>query len=657
MQWLRPVGLLLLILFDVGCVQSRMVTITAKPADAVIKIDGRNVGRSPIAHKFVFATGTEIHYVGATRLGYEDRYETVTLNSAKSVLNLDLKPRSKEVFFRVEPGPAILSIDGKPVSAQPVSAWSTTLNLSVDAKNEWIKHTVTAERPNYEPATATVSWPDRDQTYVLNLQPKRKNLTITSSPNGAEVFVDEEAIGRTPVSVTDRPFPADLVTNEFVKRTIRVAKPGYDAVSREISWDDGKSDYHFDLEPRSKSVRIVSDPPGAKITLEGQQLPTDAGGTAAIDLRFLPVNDTGELRSFSGVATKAREGSDEWEPTNFTIAWDEGKTTYHIALKEILTRDVPLLTAVWTHNGAWEVSPRVLSTIGMKNITDGDGRPKATLLTRLAKGTSIDTLVVSPDGQRLLFTSLSGKDRSDFRSQMYVVRTDGEAGADLFSDGKSLDLTPAYSPAGDQIVFASNRAGARMSIWQMSADGSRGIEQRTTGDTNDLWPMIDSDPRPRLYYQSMIDNRTEPRLFATTLGNMFRTDLQLTGMQPRVNPKNDAIVFTSIDDKTGKRDIFRVAVGGGTPQNMTNTPDIDEFDAAWSPDGNRIAFSSDRGVDADQRHNLDVWIMDVNRPEQMTQVTTNGSQDDSPAWDPTGASIYFRSNRGGDWGIWKIAVK
>ena len=47
----------------------------------------------------------------------------------------------------------------------------------------------------------------------------------------------------------------------------------------------------------------------------------------------------------------------------------------------------------------------------------------------------------------------------------------------------------------------------------------------------------------------------------------------------------------------------------------------------------------------------------VNRPDRPIQVTTNGSWDDHPAWDPNGSAIYFRSNRGGEWNIWRITTR
>ena len=75
---------------------------------------------------------------------------------------------------------------------------------------------------------------------------------------------------------------------------------------------------------------------------------------------------------------------------------------------------------------------------------------------------------------------------------------------------------------------------------------------------------------------------------------------------------------------------------------------------AWA----RIAYASDAGVDEDKRHNYDIWILDLTKPNAPpAQVTKNPSLDDHPVWDPSGRAIYFRSNRGGEWGIWKIALK
>jgi Tol biopolymer transport system component len=130
-----------------------------------------------------------------------------------------------------------------------------------------------------------------------------------------------------------------------------------------------------------------------------------------------------------------------------------------------------------------------------------------------------------------------------------------------------------------------------------------------------------------------------------------------SGAQPRVSPKNDAILFTQVNEKTGNRDIFRVSDKGGVPENLTDSPDSDQYDAVWSKDGGRIAFVSDRGVTDDNRRNAGIWVIDLLHGQSPRQVTHNGSQDDCPAWDPSGNFIYFRSNRGGEWQVWRVAAR
>jgi Tol biopolymer transport system component len=156
----------------------------------------------------------------------------------------------------------------------------------------------------------------------------------------------------------------------------------------------------------------------------------------------------------------------------------------------------------------------------------------------------------------------------------------------------------------------------------------------------------------------MVDTRPDPRIYMTQIGTIFQTDLtMLGGMQPRVSPKNDAIVFSAANEKTGKRDIYLVSDKGGVPQNITNTPDDDDFDANWSKDGSKIVYTSDHGTSPDGRRNFDIWMIDLANPQQPTQLTTNASYDDCPVFDVTGSSIFFRSNRGGQWGIWRLPVR
>ena len=58
---------------------------------------------------------------------------------------------------------------------------------------------------------------------------------------------------------------------------------------------------------------------------------------------------------------------------------------------------------------------------------------------------------------------------------------------------------------------------------------------------------------------------------------------------------------------------------------------------AWSPDGQRIAFSSDRGG------NTDIWITDADGREAPAALTSGPGSKTSPAWSPDGLEIAYVS--------------
>jgi hypothetical protein len=646
-----------------GCTQSRIFTISTRPPGANVIVDKVDRGRAPVSVELAFASDKDFHVVIARRPGFEEQTRLITADEKKAYFVIDLEPLKRDVAFRMNV-PAHISIDGNRVTGAPTMFYEAKrLSMGIDTKtNSWQSHTIVAEAPGFQTAKQTVSWLDQQNYYDLTLLPLAKDISITASPSGAEVYVDDKLIGTAvpdkPLVVRDLTFQM-LDNNQVETHKLRVIKPGYEPFEMDLAWDTTK-EYGVELSPRKKAIRLTSDPPGATFQLDGQDLSTDSSGAATVEREFIP-NDKGDLPTFTGMAT--RTGDKDYKPTPFSIGWDEGRKEYTVKLTEVPTRNVPLLTAKWVRGDAgWEVTPEVVDTIAMKDKTDGPKAPRpaqvARIPERLPPGSCLDAFAVSPDGRQLLFTVLMGSGKNDFRSQMYRVRTDGSVGIDQFSEGKSLDLSPTYTPGGENIYYASNFAGRRMSIWKIAATGALPRSQ-ITSDTNDIYPSVDSDPQPRMYYQSFIDTRTQPGIFSFVLTTSTRSDMtRIGGGEPRVSPRNDQVVFTSANEKTDKRDLYIVPANGGAAQKLTDTPNVDECNPVWNRDGSRIAFASDAGVDANGRHNYDIWIMDMNDTKHPTQqLTTNASVDDLPVWDPTGRNVYFRSNRGGEWGIWRMPVK
>jgi DNA-binding winged helix-turn-helix (wHTH) protein len=65
-----------------------------------------------------------------------------------------------------------------------------------------------------------------------------------------------------------------------------------------------------------------------------------------------------------------------------------------------------------------------------------------------------------------------------------------------------------------------------------------------------------------------------------------------------------------------------------------------QSEPTWSPDGNMIAYSSDRSG------NFDLWVQPVSEGNPV-QVTTSAAHDWQPDWSPDGTRLVFRSERDG----------
>lgn len=90
---------------------------------------------------------------------------------------------------------------------------------------------------------------------------------------------------------------------------------------------------------------------------------------------------------------------------------------------------------------------------------------------------------------------------------------------------------------------------------------------------------------------------------------------------------------------------------------LTHHPAVDK-DPNWSPDGRFLAFTSTRSG------NKEIWVMDVSEisalpssEEPTTQQLTHHPADDHyPRWSPDGTKIAFTSNRSGNEDPWLIKL-
>jgi Tol biopolymer transport system component len=130
-----------------------------------------------------------------------------------------------------------------------------------------------------------------------------------------------------------------------------------------------------------------------------------------------------------------------------------------------------------------------------------------------------------------------------------------------------------------------------------------------------------------------------PRVVATVLMAglaLVATPLTATATFEGVNGQ---VVFASNDGVGGPDNLYAVS-GTGTGLTRLTNGVANDVRPAWSPDGKRIAFASDRDG-APQ-----IYVMNADGGS-VSRLTNNSATDGMPSWSPDGRKIVFRSNRAG----------
>ena len=235
------------------------------------------------------------------------------------------------------------------------------------------------------------------------------------------------------------------------------------------------------------------------------------------------------------------------------------------------------------------------------------------------------------------------------------------AGAFSGSPGSRNDY-PSWSPDGRRIVFESDRKG-NPDIYVMDADGSRVTQltrdlfarlylSRSPADGHPVW----SPDGSRIAFVSGRDNvmmtymDTNIYVMASDGSNV----VQLTGRgaeegMPSWSPNGKQIAYSGRDVFTSDGqsienptwDIYVIDADSSNSVQLTNDP-ANEMEAAWSPDGNRIAYISDsNGPD------FNIYVMNADG-SNITQLTSGAENEFGPAWSPDGSQIAFTSDRNGN---------
>jgi Tol biopolymer transport system component len=245
----------------------------------------------------------------------------------------------------------------------------------------------------------------------------------------------------------------------------------------------------------------------------------------------------------------------------------------------------------------------------------------------------------SPNGKHLVFTS----DRDDpnpvtcfpkCNYEIYVMNSDGSEQTRL-TDGAAADYHPAWSPDGTQILFVSERDG-NQEIYVMDADGSsqRRLTNNSAADMRPTWSPDGAPGGERIAFNTKRDGNWEIYVMNVDGSDQQRlTTTDAWEFMPIWSPDGTEIAFFACDPqcRPHRQDIYVMNSDGSNLRQLTDSPSTVDEDPAWSPDGKKIVFQSDRDG------NFEIYSMNADGSDQQ-RLSKHRGDDYWPAWGPAPAT-------------------
>jgi dipeptidyl aminopeptidase/acylaminoacyl peptidase len=260
---------------------------------------------------------------------------------------------------------------------------------------------------------------------------------------------------------------------------------------------------------------------------------------------------------------------------------------------------------------------------------------------------------LSPDGKWIAYsvkTPLLKEDKNEERIWM-TPAVGGEAVA-LTAEHVSSSH-PRWSPDGKYIAFLSARSDSKQQVWLLNRLG--GEAERLTYTPQDVDEMEWSPDSTRLGLLLRDASREELEDFQDQPDKDNDQYKDKDKEKDAKEKKSKTARPWVIDRRQFKQDeigyldrrrthlyIFDLAKRSLT---QVTSGDFDDDQLAWSPDGKRLAFSSNRSMpDPDASYNTDIWTVTASNTDKgahITQVTKSPGEDREPSWSPDGKWITY----------------
>jgi len=254
---------------------------------------------------------------------------------------------------------------------------------------------------------------------------------------------------------------------------------------------------------------------------------------------------------------------------------------------------------------------------------------------------------ITPDGERIAYL-VAEIDRESYEYHRSIWVAD-VASTELhrYTAGNN-DRSPRWSPDGRSLAFVRGPAGevkpknkeerdrgvGKAQLWVLPADG---------GEARQLTWLRDGAGEPTW----SPDGATIA--FSAEVGQPDDVEAADAQLEEKKVPAVRTIdrLWNRLDGKgwiyERRSHLFRIPSSGGDLEQLTDG-DWDDGSPAFSPDGQRIAFTSDRAEERWSWPGKDIWVLDL-RSKRLTRMSDETIYAGPPAWSPDGRQLAFTASK------------
>lgn len=262
-----------------------------------------------------------------------------------------------------------------------------------------------------------------------------------------------------------------------------------------------------------------------------------------------------------------------------------------------------------------------------------------------AGGTSESRPRLSPDKRWLLVQVSEIGPKASYKS--ILLKIDLFLGTKVILTSTTCDSREGdWLPDGSSIIFATDKMTDYTIVQSFGTAGETGV--RFISDPSfgpARYPSVSPDGRNVAFSVLRSRNKNQLCVIGIDGGNLR---VYGAGWEPKWSPDGSRLVFTrKVGDFTH---IYTMDSQTGANLVELCATEANDFGPTWSPNGNYLAFISDRV--GNRKH---LFVATANG-QAVSQVTDGNFDVSSASWESDGF-IYFSANAGGNWDIWKLKPK